>query len=418
MESRRKFLQTSAMAALASGSALGANDTIRLGLIGCGRRGGQIRNSIARHSDCVFTTACDVDQSRLEKAASAIGGDVATYTDYRRVLESKDVDAVIIATPDHWHAPMFVSACEAGKDIYVEKPVSNTVAPAWEMVKAAKKYNRVVQVGTQQRSWPHFQECAKKVQDGQLGQINHCVLLMFGAGGRRNRRSSGSGTPPEGLDWEAWQGPAERHPYSRSRQRGWRSYYDYGGGSMPDWGAHFTDAMIWYMQADRTGPALTSAMGQYIYSEPDPAVAPDTYSVTWKYEKFIGTFTNASLPSRDPQMVRSDAYGNYFYGENGVLHVNRYGYEVMLNPQSRRGADSIKPERVMDPNGLSEGPESNFAHATIAHGRNFLDCIKSRKQPVCDMEIGFYSSLPVLLAVMSIRQGRTFTWDGTAAKAV
>jgi hypothetical protein len=180
--------------------------------------------------------------------------------------------------------------------------------------------------------------------------------------------------------------------------------------------------MIWYMQADRTAPALTSASGQYVYSEPDPAVAPETFSVTWKYDKFIGTFTNATLPSRDPLMVRSDAYGNYFYGQNGVLHVNRYGYELMAQPQSGGprpgGTEALKAERVMDPNGLSEGPDSNFAHATMAHARDFLDCIKSRKQPVCDMEVGFYSSLPVLLAVMSIRQERSFTWDGTTAKAV
>lgn len=422
MESRRRFIQTSAAAALASGSVLGANERIQVGLIGNGRRGAQLRNSFARHSDCVFAAACEVDQSRLEKAASAIGGDVDTYTDYRRVLERKDIDAVIIATPDHWHAPMLIAACEAGKDVYIEKPASNAIEPAWKMVDAAKKHNRVVQVGCQQRSWDHFQECAKKIHDGGLGRINHCILRMFGPGGSR-RRTSTSQQPPEGLDWEAWQGPAERHPYSRSRQRGWRSYYDYGGGTVTDWGVHFSDAMLWYMKADKKAPILTSASAQYIFNEPpDLEMAPDTYSITWKYDNFVGTFTNATVPSQDPKMVRSDAYGNYFHGQNGVLHVNRYGYAVMLNPQSRTpqraGAPAIKAERVMDPNGLSEGPDSKFGQATIVHARDFLDCVKSRQQPVCDMETGFYSSLPCLLAVMSIRQGRSFTWDGKAAKAV
>jgi len=416
MENRRRFLQTTVAGALAAGKVLGANDRIQVGLIGAGRRGGQLRNSFARHSDCVFAAACDVDQSRLEKIASAIGGDVDTYGDYRRILERKDIDAVIVATPDHWHAPMLFDACEAGKDVYMEKPASNEIEPAWKMVAAAKEHNRVVQVGCQQRSWAHFQECAKMIHDGSFGRISHCILNMFSPGGRR-RRSSSSQQPPEGVDWEAWQGPAKRHPYSRNRMRGWRSYYDYGGGTATDWGVHFADAMLWYMQADKTAPVLTSASAQYIHSDPDPEMAPDTYSITWKYEKFVGTFTNATLPSQDPMMVRSDAYGNYFHGQNGVLHVNRYGHAVMPNPRNGLGA-GLKAERVMDPDGLSEGPDSNFAQATIVHARDFLDCIKSRKQPVCDMETGFYSSLPCLLAVKSIREGRSFIWDGQAAKAV
>jgi predicted dehydrogenase len=431
MESRRRFLQTSAGAVLATGSVLGASDRIQVGLIGYGRRGGQLRNSFARHSDCVFAAACDVEQSRLAQGAAAMGGKVDTYSDYRRILERKDIDAVIVATPDHWHSPILIAACEAGKDVYIEKPASNEVEPAWRMVAAAKKYNRVVQVGCQQRSWSQFQDCAKRIQEGYLGRINHCTLLFEGGGGG-SRPPAVSQKPPEGLDWEAWQGPAERRPYSAGRHRSWRSYFDYGGGTVTDWGVHFSDVMTWYMKASRKAPILASAAGQYISMQPpDLAMAPDTYSVTWKYDNFVGTFTNTVLPSQDPEILRSDAYGNYFYGENGVLLVNRYGYAVM--PNRRRSlsqpaggpagspsspAQAVKAERVVDPEGMDESPDSKFAQATIVHARNFLDCVKSRQQPVCDMETGFYSSLPCLLAVMSIRQGRSFTWDGNAAKAV
>jgi len=422
MESRRRFLLTSAGAALASGSVLGANDRVQVGLIGYGRRGAQLRNSFARHADCVFAAACEVEQSRLKQGAAAMGGKVDTYTDYRRVLERKDIDAVIVATPDHWHSPILIAACEAGKDVYVEKPASNAIEPAWKMVDAAKQHNRVVQVGCQQRSWSQFQECARKIQDGYIGRINHCVLLFEGGGGGAPRVAP-SQKPPEGLDWEAWQGPAERHPYSADRHRNWRSFFDYGGGTVTDWGVHLSDVMAWYMKASRKAPILTSAAAQYVFRQPpDLEMAPDTYSITWKYDNFVGTFTNATMPSQDPEMQRSDAYGDYFYGESGVLLVNRFGYAVMPAPRGRaRGlpqAQAVKAERVMDPEGLDEGPDSKFGQATILHARNFLDCVKSRQQPVCDMETGFYSSLPCLLAVMSIRQGRSFTWDGSAAKAV
>jgi hypothetical protein len=180
------------------------------------------------------------------------------------------------------------------------------------------------------------------------------------------------------------------------------------------------------MKASRKAPIVTSAAGQYVSVQPpNLEMPPDTYSVTWKYDNFVGTFTNTTIPSPDPAMVRSDAYGNYFHGENGVLLVNRFGYAVMPSRRMSQPAgnpsspgQAIKAERVMDPEGLDESPDSKFGQATILHARNFLDCVKSRQQPVCDMETGFYSSLPCLLAVMSIRQGRAFTWDGKAVKAV
>ena len=170
MESRRDFVRTSAAAMAASKSVLGANDRVQLGVIGVGSRGTDDMGRFVANQDC------DVAKSRLETAVAKSGGTVASYGDYRRVLDRKDVDAVLIATPDHWHSPITVDALAAGKDIYVEKPLSNTIPAAQRMLEASQKYQRVVQVGTQQRSWPHFQQCARMIQEGVIGPDRKSVV--------------------------------------------------------------------------------------------------------------------------------------------------------------------------------------------------------------------------------------------------
>src|SRR5689334_12434356 len=227
MENRRKFLQAAAGAAVVSGSALGANERIQMGLIGCGTRGNMVSGFFGRHKDCVFVAACDVAQTKLDPTAAKLsehgGAKVDTYGDYRRLLERKDIDAVLVATPDHWHSPITVDACAAGKDVYVEKPVSNTIEPAQLMVKAAREHNRVVQVGLQQRQGEHFREAAALIQGGLLGKITHVVLQFPNA---YTMPPEPTTAPPADLNWEMFQGPAEHHPYKPSRQRRWRTYYD------------------------------------------------------------------------------------------------------------------------------------------------------------------------------------------------
>ncbi|HYW47967.1 MAG TPA: Gfo/Idh/MocA family oxidoreductase, partial [Bryobacteraceae bacterium] len=382
-----------------------------------------------RNNDVQFVAACDVAKSRLDQFAAKVGGKIDTYSDYRKLLENKDVEAVYIATPDHWHSPIMIAACEAGKDVYCEKPVSNAIEPGLRMIDAARKYNRVVQVGLQQRNWQHFQDCAKLVREGLLGNINHCVMLFGGGGGGGSRQPDEKpGPPPADLDWEMFQGPAPRHEYVPSRQRNWRSYYDYGGGSVTDWGVHLMDATMWYMDADHKSALLTSGMGQYVSTAADPERAPDTFSVVWKFDKFVATFTNAVPPGGEPGMSQSELYGNYFYGQRGMLLVNRYGYEIRPNPQRRipagRGPAEMTPapppieaKKDMDAKGMSEDPNSKFGSPTVRHTRNFLDCVKSRQRPACDIEIGFNSSLPCLLANLSIRQGKSFVWDGKTARS-
>ena len=225
-----------------------------------------------------------------------------------------------------------------------------------------------------------------------------------------------------------FQGPAERHQYVQSRQLRWRGWYDYGGGSVTDWGVHLSDIMMWFMEADRKTPLLTSAAAQYVSLKADPERPPDTFSIVWKFDKFVGTLTNAVPFTGEVGM--GQLYGNYFYGPRGMLLVNRYGYEIRPSPPRRPPSavrdparmvqlplgPPIEAEKAMDPNGMSEDPNSKFGSATVRHTRNFLDCVKSRQRPVCDIEIGFNSSLPCLLANLAIRQSKSFVWDGKTAK--
>jgi predicted dehydrogenase len=348
-------------------------------------------------------------------------GKLDTFGDYRKLLERKDVDAVLIATPDHWHSQMVIDAVAAGKDVYCEKPVSNTVERAQKMLDAVQRSKQIVQIGTQQRSWDTFQEAYKVIQSGILGKITH-VTVQFSGGN--------SGTPdkptkpPEGLDWEMWQGPAPRHAYQPSRQRRWRGYYDYGGGLVTDWGVHLVDIAQWFMNADNKGPLRTVATSQYInFKDPEFAQLPDAFSVSWQYENFIMSFTNCEY-----DIPEIEAWGTYFYGTVGALHVNRQGWRVTPNLPRRNNAPATA---LTNPNAQPPRPPAFEAkvhfnpkggievdYGAIAHVRNFLDCVKSRQKPVCDINVGFHSSLPCLLGVMAIKQQKTMLWDGKIVKAV
>jgi len=449
MINRREFLEAAlATAAAAQARPMfagetrarvqGANDRIRVGIIGCGNRGNQVATDWMKHKDSVFIAACDVAKDRLDSTAARLGetqgNKLETYEDYRRILERKDVDAVFIATPDHWHSPMTIEAIAAGKDVYCEKPVSNEIEPAVKMVEAARKSNRIVQIGLQQRSWHHFQEAAKLFHEGYIGaSVNHCQMCPPGGGGGGGGAQQPPPTPenpPPGFNWEMFQGPAKRKPFVPARRQ-WRGWYDYGGGNLTDWGVHLTDIMNWFMKTDNKVPLLTSASAQYVRSRRDPERVPDTYSVTWQYENFIATLSNAVVPGAE---TAQELYGNYFFGDRGVLLVNRLGYEVKPFPrQTGRGGGRgrgqapgappppeppppIEPKKFRDPSGMSEVAESQFGSATGRHVRNFLDSVKSRQKPVCDLEIGFNSSLPCLLAIVSVKEGRTVKWDGKTAK--
>lgn len=406
-----------------------------MAIIGTGNRGTQVHRAFQRQNDVLFTAACDVARSRMDAFVSQPGGKLATYSDYRRVLENKDVDAVLVSTPDHWHSPIAIDACMAGKDVYVDKSVSNAIDAAIRMVDAVRRTNRVVQVGIQQRSWHHFGECARMMRAGILGRVNHCLILFSGGSVANRNLSNTPQEPPADLDWDAFQGPAPRHPYTPMRQRSWRNFWDYGGGLITDWGVHLVNVVNWLMNCDSTVAAQTNSAAQYISVDPpNPELVPDTFSITWRYDKFITTFTNAVPPAHDPALMLSDQYGNYFFGEKGMMLVNRYGYWLKPNPPRRpmqMGPNGPTPvpnapgpplpfeaESFVDPAGPNELPDTTYGSATVHHTRNFLDCVKSRQKPACDIEVGFHSTLACLLALEAIRKGRSVGWDGKLMKAV
>jgi predicted dehydrogenase len=436
METRREFIKTMAVAAAVTSTSrriLGANDRIRMAVIGTGSRGSMDTRFFMSHPDCEFVAACDVRKTRLDQAMKAIGGSVQGYGDYRRILERKDIDAVLVTTPDHWHGPIVAQACAAGKDAYVEKPMTHTIEDALMAVEAARKYKKIVQLGVQQRSGAHFQECVKMIQDGYIGRVSHCVLNQPGSYGGVMQPTA---PVPEDLDWEMFQGSAPRHPFSPSYLR-WRAFYMYGGGLMTDWGVHLTDIALLAMKADGKAPIHTAASAQYVSFPRDPEQFPDVFTAAWQYDDFLMTFTNIQLPSTE-----FPTNGNYFYGTRGVLHVNRSGWRIL--PQPQRGGMPPRAAGTQGTGARAGGARAAAAPAapqtppapieaktyrqdesyeddphTKAHARNFLDCVKSRKSPVADITgPGFYVTLPCLLGRLAVKEGKAYGWDGTKAVPV
>ena len=279
-----------------------------------------------KHKDTVFVAACDVYKERLDedrrRAWPARRATSSTsYEDYRRILDRKDVDAVLIATPDHWHSPMTIDACAAGKDVYVEKPVSNEIEPALQMLEAARKsqpHRPGRAPAAQLASLPGG--ARKLFHDGYIGtSVNHCQMCPPAAGSAAAPRSAA--TDAAGAARRASTGSCSRVRRSASRscprRRNWRGWYDYGGGNLTDWGVHLTDVMNWFMRLDDTVPLLTSASAQYVRLPRDPERVPDSYAVTWQYKNFVATLSNTMVPGVDNQQ---ELYGNYFFGDRGVMH--------------------------------------------------------------------------------------------------
>ena len=417
MENRRSFLTQAALglSAVGASSAPAASDQFVVGVIGTGIRANNALIPQFKFNPAFRIAAlCDVYKPNLDEAASIVGGKVDTYGDYRRILDRKDIDVVVIATPDHWHCPMVIDACQAGKDIYLEKPVSNDIDMCLKAVATARKYKRVVQVGLMQRSSLPFMEAYKEVQSGILGRVRHVVLINPG-GSAPPRGQAGTGrggpgssraaaepsAPPPGLDWEMFQGPAPRRSYSSQRQRNWRSYWEYGGGALSDWGVHLLDIAHWYMGV--TEPSRTAAAAYGWFNRPQDERFPDTTEVSWQYPNFVANYSS-----------RSDVLGTYLWGDEGVLFVNRNGYTVrpVVRNWRRGGKPPFEEKKVA----LHDEPPNGAASFDSDSGRhilNFLACLKSRERPVCDIEIGAFSTIPTLMAGMSIRNGgKTVAWTG------
>jgi predicted dehydrogenase len=410
MMNRRTFLTTGtaglAGAALArpvraSSSILGANERVGVGVIGTGRQGLSVMRAHQALGDVDIVSICDVYEPNLMEAARRAPTAKQTR-DFRQVLDDPDVQAVIVGTPDHWHALQTVMACQAGKDVYVEKPTSVAVAEGRKMVEAARKYSRVVQVGTQQRSAAHFQAAVQLVRDGKLGPVTAVRTWNVGNQAPEGIGNPPDGAPPSGLDWDMWLGPAPKRPFNPNRfgvvpdaYSHFRWFWDYAGGMMTDWGVHLIDIVQWAMDVD--APSSASAVGGKFCLE-DNRETPDTIIATYQYPEFVLTYENRVCNGRT---LNEHGYGIEFYGTEGTLFVDRSGFELV--PETRRDDETVVARMLPVRRQRTEDDPT--------HARNFIDCVKSRAEPICDIEIGHRSSSTAMLGNLAYRSGASVDWD-------
>lgn len=376
---------------------------IIVGLVGCGSRGANVlMDEFMKFPEVRVGALCDPDSNRVNQVAAQIekkqGTRPAVFNDYRRLLEMKDLNVAHVATPDHWHCLPACHACEVGLDVYVEKPIGHSIVEGRAMVNAARKYGRVVQVGTQQRSAKHFREAVEFVWSGQLGQIS-LVRTWNNDYEMPNGLGPGTSEIPAGVDYNMWTGPAPWQAFNSNRfHYQWRWFFDYAGGMLCDWGIHLIDIAQWGMKA--TAPTFISATGAK-YAIPDNRDTPDTVEAVFQFpgtevapKGFMMTYSNSKACA---QGTRARGYGIEFHGVNGSLFVDRGGWEV------------LPVERDKKP--LIEKQKHGGGTPTRGHVKNFLDCIKSRELPISDIEIGHRSTSTPQLANIALRSGVRLHWD-------
>jgi len=388
----------------------GANRRIRVALIGCGGQGsGDLRNALRLGAQCV--ALCDVDDEQTAKTAESVKKNFdqspeLTTRDFRRVLDRQDVDAVIVGTPDHWHALPTVLACQAGKDVYVEKPLALTIGEGRVMVNAARRYNRVVQMGTQQRSGNHFRDAADYVKSGALGKIRVVKTWAY-QDWMGNIPRVPDAAPPATVDYDMWLGPAPQRPFNKNRFHfNFRWFYDYSGGLMTDWGAHMIDVANWAMGV--TAPKSATSVGGKFGFPDDAEETPDTQQALWEYDGFSMIWEHATAIGQGPYMRD---HGAAFHGNNGVLVVDRGGWEVLPETETK---NNRKTYRMMgEPRRGNGGQDMGQAHM-----RDFFECIESRKRPNSDVEIGHNSMIACHLGNIAFRTGRRVNWDAALEQVV
>lgn len=358
----------------------GANNRIRLAVIGCDHRSGRVFDSFARNAAVQCLAGCDMNPPKLTgfMADARKTFNLPMVTDYRRILDRKDIDAVLIGTPDFSHARIAIDATSAGKDVYVETMTATTVEHLNAMLYASRTSKQIIQVGNEPRSGDHFAEAKTIIDSGVLGNIRHVAIVQPGTG------------------------------------------------LVGDLGGHHVDVAHWFMNADAKIPQKTAAIGLFLNTpDPDPEQLPDTFSISWEYDNFVMTFANREVPQAQGS-IGGD--GTFFIGSNGSLQVNRTGYA--LRPPVPRTIRKARPRLAPIATSVHRGgstPVERKVHinprgadgvdAIDAHVKNFLDCIRSRQQPSAHMEIGYHSALPCLLAVESMRQNTALGWDAAARRS-
>jgi predicted dehydrogenase len=409
---RRDFIRTStvlsagvSVATLLKPGILSAavppSDKVNVALIGCRGKGFGILKDHLKYDDVNCVAMCDVDQNILDDRIAEVRKDwnqnPKRYSDYRKMLEQKDIDAVIIGTPDHWHCLQLVDAVQSGRDVYVEKPMANTIEECNIMVNAANYYDRVVQVGQQQRNNQVFIEVMKIIKSGTIGslrKVNMWANFKYGLGADPAHDEP----VPDGVDYDMWLGPAPKRPFNRNRFHGsWRHFWNYGGGMFSDWGVHLIDMGLWAGdQVKAPEQVMTFAANNSSFHKKRDTF--DTMTAVYPTKDYVINYDMTAGVQDGPYY---NMYGINFIGDRGTIKADRKSYRIV--PEW----DSEREEHMIEAKEFTAGHESHGEHV-----RNFLDCVKSRKTPACPPEVGRAAALHVHVANISARIGEPYLiWD-------
>lgn len=401
---RREFLGAIAGAAVTfaaggpyvAGAPSSPHEMVNLALIGCGGRGRALMREFRGVPGVRMVAVCDVNEPRMLQARQEAGGEkVRTYHDYRKLLEDKDIDAVIVATNDHWHVLPTIHACQVGKDVYVEKPLGTSIGEGRAAVEAARKYDRIVQIGTQQRSWEHYHKAAAIIQSGQLGEISEVKVWDY------EHFYPGFGSPPDceppaGLDWDFWVGPSPAQPYNPNKLARHYWFFDFGGGWQLDWGVHHYDIVNWFLGV--TEPISATAMGGFLCFEDTNTQWPDTFSGICEYGPGPVAKKGFLLQYTFRGGCRHEAvtHGLCFFGTEASLFISRAGYTILAEARGgRKLGEVIEQFRGRGPN----------------HAQVFIQNVRNHTRPFADVEAGHHASNPGHLMNIAWKVGRKVYWD-------
>ena len=410
MTTRRVFIKNTAITTAALGlvpamsgvlAGCAPSDRINVGLIGCNGQGFADLVPFLDHKNVECLALCDIDENVLNRRAADVekirGKKPAfLYKDWRKLIDNKDINVVIVGTPDHWHCLQMIAACEAGKDVYCEKPLGRTIEECNLMVDAAKRYKRVVQVGQWQRSDPHWLDAVKFIQSGKLGKIR--LVRVFSYQGWCPSIPVLPDEPvPAGVDYDMWLGPATQRPFNRNRFHfTFRWFWDYAGGLMTDWGVHLLDYALFGMNV--TTPKSVMAMGGKYGYPADACETPDSLQTIYEFDGFNVLWDHA-IGINDGAYGRNHGLG--FVGENGTLVVDRSGWEVI--------PENVNGKMRMEPVPLARGTGKGLNN----HVRNFLDCIDKRNPNTnASVEIGAHIAKFSAIGNIAYRTGKKLVWDG------
>jgi len=419
---RRHFLQTSAAGAAglalsqmtAKAYAAAVDPAKRVGLIGCGWYGKCDLFRLIQVEPVNVVSLCDVDQRMLDEAAQLVAGRQVSrqqprkYGDFREMLREKDLDIVLVGTPDHWHALPMIAAVEAGADVYVQKPISVDVVEGQAMVDAARRHGRVVQVGTQRRSTPHLIDARDRViKEGLLGTIGHVEICCYYGMGRNATAQDTS--PPPYLDFEMWTGPAPLRPYNPlMHPRRWRVFKEYGNGIVGDMCIHMLDMVRWML--DLGWPKRVSSSGGIYVQKDATGNVSDTQTADFEFDDFSVVWTHRTWGvAPDPQYP----WAAVIYGDKGTLKasVNRFDFIPAGKTEPSVSGEAVFELEKYPEDQTEKDLEKHVAAANRQHQRDFLAAIAARSKPVADIEQGHISTTSCILANLAMELGRTLAWD-------